>query len=270
MGSYELEERIETRGLCHIYRGVHRHHGDLARIKVANAVAVAVEDSILREAALLSRISHPGVARLLESGAYTKGRHYLATEPLEGETVDLRVRRGTLHLQEVLHIGQALCVAMAAVHRQRIAHRDLSPRTVVLAPQRSERGYRPVVMHFDVAEDLDQPRLEVVAGTPMYMAPEQMRGGPVDGRTDIYLLGHLLFVMLARRPLFEGIPFPARIAAATTGEPRVRTGRWIPKALASVLDRCLEYAPEKRYSSMAELEHALKSLETNQASPGLR
>lgn len=268
VGSYQLEEQLEARGRCGVYRGVNRSRGEQARIKLTQDASI--ETSLLREAELLARVSHPGITKVLESGAREQGRHYLATELLEGEPLERRVLRAALDVREVLHLGQALCGAMAEVHRQQLVHRDLSPRTVFLAPGQGGRRYRPVVLHFDLAEDLRRPSPESLAGTPMYMAPEQLRGGPVDCRTDIYLLGQLLFGMLMRRPLFEAVPFSARLAAATTRQPRVQTGAWLPAALASVVDQCLEFAPEDRYSSMAELEHALRRLEAKEAGPNLR
>src|SRR5262249_20716754 len=144
----------------------------------------------LAEAELLSRISHPGVIEILDSGAFDDGRPYLVMPLLEGETLSTRLGRGRLDADLALRLFAQLAGAVAALHDAGIVHRDIKPENVMYL----EDEERLVLLDFGIAREVDHPtstttRMNLVRGTPGCMAPERYFGVRASAASDVYELG---------------------------------------------------------------------------------
>ena len=177
-----------------------------------------------REALAVSRLSHPAICTLYDVGEH-EGSPFIVMEYLEGEILSGRLLRGSLELADVARVGLAIADALDYAHRLGVVHRDLKPSNIMLTPT----GVK--LLDFGLArlgspspEDTRTVRSEatsatesltdecLVLGTVHYMAPEQLEGGRVDGRTDIFALGAVLHELATGRPVFDG-PSKARIIA---------------------------------------------------------
>jgi serine/threonine protein kinase len=210
-GDYELLAPIAEGGFGQVYRARHAGTGRVAAVKVLHGELCNAPGAVarfLREAEVMVRIRHPAVVELLACGTVEDGRPYLAMELLEG--VDLArvlARESRLAPARVLGVLEPVAAALAAAHAQSVIHRDVKASNVFLADDGGGRE-RVLLLDFGIAKlalpdatDLTTSRQAV--GTPVTMAPEQIAGGTVDARTDVYGLGVLAFHLLTGRLPFE-------------------------------------------------------------------
>ena len=218
-----------------------------------------------REAELLGRLDHPGVARVYEAGTYADAggpRPFLAMELVEGRTLRDYLAGEQPPTEARLALFAAVCDAVQHAHQRGVVHRDLKPSNVLVGP-----GGRPKVVDFGIARatDIDVRRATLateagqLVGTLAYMSPEQAAGDPgaVDTRADVYALGALLHEMLAGRPPrdLEGLSVPAALRAIREEEPP-RLGRLRPALrgdLEAIAARALARDPAARYASASDL-----------------
>ena len=195
-----------------VYRASHRETGDRVAVKTVRGFAADTLSSLRREIHALRRIRLPGVVRVVDDG-FEDGAPWYAMELLRGETLHDVLRARTSEnaqfaangeLPRMLRIMRRLCVTLGLLHNEGIVHGDLKPENVVLLP-----GDRPVLVDFGLAghaasglgrEVVDD--LLGLAGTPSYMAPEQIYGQSTDARTDLYSVGCILFELLTGHPPF--------------------------------------------------------------------
>ena len=213
-GRYELLGMLGEGSFGRVYRGRDLRLGRLVAVKVIKpwwAEDDAWAERFQREARLLARVSDPGVVRIYDFGEAEEGPYYV-TELVEGESLADRLRRGPLAPEEARAIAEQLCAALAGAHREGVLHCDVKPANVLLG----EDG-RVRVGDFGVArlaEGTSQAPAATVAGTPLYMSPEQARGLPTTAATDVYSAGVVLYEMLAGRP-----PFSARLCRRARSAP---------------------------------------------------
>ncbi len=223
-------------------------------------VSVAA-DRFLREMRYAARLDHPHIARLLDSGE-SDYLLWFVMPYVEGESLRLVQRRERrLPIPRAVSIACDVLEALDYAHREGIAHRDIKPDNIVL----SETG--AVLVDLGIARAIATSgedrvtRSGFVVGTEQYMSPEQAAGSPdVDGRTDLYSLGVVLFETLAGRP-----PFSAASAAAVLdmqqhqAPPDLRAlRRDVPKPLAAIIARALAKSPAERWQTAAQLREALQ------------
>jgi serine/threonine-protein kinase len=193
---------------------------------------------------------------------------YLAGEPLS----DHEIRRGPLPVGEGIPLLLQMCRGLEHAHGLHIVHRDLKPENVMLVPDRAlPGGIRAVVMDFGLAKErraeaevVKLTQTGVVLGTPEFMSPEQIRGKPLDGRSDVYAVGILAFEMFTGRLPFAGKTPQEMMLARLKGEPlRLRAVRPdLPAKLEEVVARALASEPVERHGSMNELGAAFASVST--------
>jgi serine/threonine-protein kinase len=228
-----------------------------------------------QEIRLARKVTDSHVCRiheLLESG----GKVFLTMEYLEAETLSARIERdGPLPESEAKEIARQVLAAMTAAHEAGVIHRDLKSGNIMLA-KRADSGLRVVVTDFGLACEVqrEEHRLTVtgaVMGTPDYMAPEQFAGGEITPAADIYALGILLYELLTGvLPFQAATPLGAAVVRAKR-PPAVSTLReGIPRHWDAVISRCLEYEPDKRWSSAREVEEALFGPDAARRSAGAR
>jgi serine/threonine protein kinase len=207
------------------------------------AAGSLMRERFLREARAAAAVSHPHICQLFEIGEHN-GDPFLAMELLEGEALGARLERGALPPAEGISIGLGVLSALDALHRRGIVHRDLKPSNVFL----TEHGVklldfglaRPVTLDID-STSLTMPG--ILLGTPRYMAPEQARGGEVDGRSDIFAAGALLFEILSGRPAFNGNNVVDALHAVLNDQPPALVGSLIVVDVDRVIQRALSKSP---------------------------
>ncbi len=218
-------------------------------------------ERLWREARTAASVSHPNICQLYEIDS-DGDELFLAMELLDGEPLSARLARGPLPSGEAGQIALSILSALGALHQKGIVHRDLKPSNIFLAKHAVKLldfGLaRPFTSELGTThKDLTIPGM--VMGTPRYMAPEQIEGGLVDARSDLFVVGSVLYEMLAGRSAFNGNSVFAVARAITHEEPAVLGGSPDVVALDRVIHRALRKQPEDRYQSAAVFAQELRS-----------
>lgn len=263
---YEVGRRLGEGGTSFVYLAVDTATGQQVAIKVLSPRLAADPDllqRLRREAALVHGLEHPCLCRLDRLGESGDGLVYLVLEYLPGELLsDREAREGPAPLPLARSIVADLCAGLQHAHERGVIHRDLKPENVILVPDETRAaGVRAVALDFGLARpqhpSAAHMRLTatgVVLGTPEFMSPEQMRGRPVDARTDVYSMAILAFELLAGQLPFPGRTSQEAMMARLKGSPLpLHTFRPdLPAALGAVLARALAVDPADRHPGMAE------------------
>jgi len=266
LGRYRLVERIGEGGMGEVWKA---HDSNLDRavaIKMLRSGALdnaTTRDRFRREALVLSRLSHPGIATIFDFYAHD-GCDFLVMEYVPGGTLESRLETGPLPFDDVLRLGTAIAAAVDHAHRQGFLHRDLKPGNVALTAE----GH-PKILDFGIALLLSGGKVTgrmtmpgLIMGSLPYMAPEQLFGEPDDARTDVYALGALLFEMVTgQRPFVKDRREALMFAIINTAAPSVRSLRPdTPEALDQLLDECLRKDPALRPPSAAIVGDTLRAI----------
>ena len=234
--------------------------GRQVAIKILHPHLAADDTFVARfrgEAIAAARLHHPGIVAIYDTG-HEHGAEAIVMELVRGHTLRQEIdQRGFLEPVEIVRIGAEVADALAAAHRAGLVHRDIKPANILMCPDD-----RVMVTDFGIAKIRDDPDLTqagTMLGTVKYLAPEQVRGETVDGRTDVYSLGVVLFEALCARPPFVGdSPAATALARLNQPPPRPRTLRpTVPAGLDAVITRCLQLDPADRYPSAEDLRAAL-------------
>lgn len=250
-----------------MWRGA-RDDGSLVAIKILHLELIRSNDAMTRferELEAIERLNHRNVVRAFDHGALDDGRPYLVLEYIEGPSLrDVIQERGSLPPEEVLAIFEPLCDALAIAHSVGLVHRDVKASNVIIG--RDALGARPVLLDFGLVKLTDHtgPSLtssRSMLGTPAAMAPEQMRGQPVDARTDVYAMGLLAYHMLTGAVAFGGAPGVVQSYLQIHGpRPRPSAKVDIDPAIDEPIVRALQPDPDARYGSPGELFDALRAV----------
>jgi len=244
-----------------VYRARDTLVGDVVALKmleVGDGQRAELLERFRREVRLARRISHPHVARTHDLGEHA-GHLYLTMEYVEGEDLQsLLNREKPLAVARAARIALGVCEGLAAAHAAGVVHRDLKPANVLV-----ENGGRVVLTDFGIARAVAgeaASRTQGMVGTPMYMAPEQISGGEVTARSDLYAAGLLLFEMLTGKPPFTGeSPMAVAFARLRQPPPDPSGHPGVPEALAHLVRHCLSREPEERPSGALEVAAALRA-----------
>lgn len=256
---YRIDRWLGEGGMGEVFEATHvdiQRKVALKLLKFGTLEAEELERRFLAEARAIAKVDSPFVVDVLDFGELPDGRPFYAMELLEPRSaLDLRRRRGKLAPSRVLGLLRQCCKALAAVHETGVVHRDVKPENLLIQRENGRDALR--LVDFGIASTIgSMPR---VAGTLLYMAPEQLRGAPVDPRSDLYALACVGFELLAGRPAFAR-DTNIDIARAQLEEPPPSVLTSCPDlhpAIDAVLQRCLEKDPEARYPDAAALELAL-------------
>jgi len=272
MGPYRLLSEIGGGGMGTVYEAEDTQLDRRVAVKLLPpeySRNCRAKERFLREAKAAGKVVHPNLCTVHSVGE-SEDRLYIVLPLYEGETLRERILRGPLPLDDAREIAIQVARGLARVHEAGIVHRDIKPANVFLT-----RDGEAKILDFGIArlegDGASQTRTGASWGTPAYMSPEQARGERVDGRTDIWSLGVMLYEMLAGRRPFGGDSMEAMIAAILTQRPkpleRVRPD--VPAELARAVERALAKDPVERYASAAELLADLESDRMSAASPAL-
>ena len=267
IGHYAIARKLGQGGMGVVYEARDERLERTVAVKTMSSLAKDenARKRFWREARAAASVNHPNVCQLYEIGE-DGGELFLAMELLEGEALAERLRRGPLTVSETVPIGLGVLAALKALHARGIVHRDLKPSNVFLTPH----GVK--LLDFGLARPSDPDparslgsasdltRTGMILGTPRYMAPEQVTGGVLDGRTDLFAAGAILFEMLAGRPAFDGKTVVEIMHATLYEQPPALTGSPAVAAADRVIRRALSKRPQERPGSADAMAEELRAV----------
>jgi serine/threonine protein kinase len=282
---YEIVSAIGAGGMGEVYRARDTKLGRDVAFKVLPQVFAGDADRLSRfqrEAQTLASLNHPNIAQIygvVESGP----THGIVMELVDGETLQARLKRGPLVLEEALQIARQVVEALEAAHDRGIVHRDLKPGNIMLAADGKVK-----VLDFGLAKALDTPsgdvslsnsptiltggqgQPKVLIGTAAYMSPEQVRGQTTDERSDVWAFGCVLYEMLTGQPPFTGDTITDLIGGIVRVDPDwnalpTRT----PSTVRAILRHCLEKDRRRRFRAIGDIGIELQEQQSMPA-PAIR
>src|SRR6516225_8286557 len=267
LGPYEIGIPLGAGGMGEVYRAKDNRLDRSVAIKILPAQFSndpVRKQRFEREARTISSLSHPHICVLYDVG-HQDGTDYLVMECVEGETLAKRLEKGPLPLGQVLKYAAQIADALDKAHRRGVVHRDLKPGNIVLASMGAK------LLDFGLAKPVsplasgmtltaEAPRVAMteegtIVGTFQYMSPEQVEGKELDGRSDIFSFGAVLYEMLTGRRAFEGKSKLSVASAILEREPAPISALkpLTPPELDYAIRRSLAKEPEKRWQSAADL-----------------
>jgi serine/threonine protein kinase len=278
LGSFEVLSIVGRGGMGEVYRARDTKLKREVAIKILPEEFSRDPDRVARfqrEAEVLASLNHPNIASIYDLEEAEESR-FLVMEFVEGETLEERIRRGAIPVEEALNIARNICEALEAAHEKGITHRDLKPANIKLTPDGKTK-----VLDFGLAKATENaptgtalsnsPTLVtmaatnagVILGTAAYMAPEQAKGKAVDKRADIWAFGVVLYEILTGRMLFSGETASETMAAVMMKEPD-----WnalpanVPARVLGLLRRCLTKEPRNRLQAIGEARIAIEEVQS--------
>ncbi len=261
---FEIERRVASGGMGHIYRARDRQSGEIVAFKLLHGHASERPVRFQREVEALLQLRHPTIVRYVANGTTDQGVPWLAMEWLEGVTLGERLVRGPLGIDESIEVAAGIAEALAAVHGEGYIHRDLKPSNIFLVDGAVSKV---VLIDFGLARP-SRSRTELtvpgmVLGTIGYLAPEQARGEPtIDARADVFALGCVIFrCVTGKRPFVGEDDLSVLLKIIVEEPPRLREVRvGVPAALDDLVTRMLSKAPARRPADGAAVVAALSAL----------
>lgn len=261
IGPYRIERELGAGAMGTVFQALHTGLDRTVALKVLRPDMVQDPDAIrrfLREARSIARLEHPNVVAVYDAGE-VDGLYYIAMKLLEGETLlSLLARTGPLPTDRIVGIGAQIASALDYAHARDVVHLDVKPANVIVGA-----SDRTVLTDFGIAQALHPgaTRTGTIAGTPLYMSPEQIEGHQVDSRADLYSLGLVLYEMCVGHPPFQGQFITVMYAHLHTPVPDLReTVPDIPPELAKVIHRALAKNASERYQTAGDMVRALRGM----------
>jgi serine/threonine protein kinase len=272
LGPYEIQSPLGAGGMGEVYRAIDVRLGRDVAVKILPAHLSsdsAARQRFEREAKTISGLNHPNICTLYDVG-HQDGLDFIVMEYLAGETLETRLGRGALSLEQVLQYGSEIAHGLDKAHRNGITHRDLKPANIML----TKSGVK--LLDFGLAKSVTQPatllttataatsltQQGTILGTYPYMSPEQVEGKELDARSDLFSLGAVLYEMVTRRRAFAGNT-PLTIASAIVEKEPVPITTIVPStpaAVEHVIRRCLAKDPEERWQAASDVARELEWL----------
>src|ERR1700680_383851 len=269
LGPYEIFSAIGAGGMGEVYRAKNTRLDRTVAIKVLPphlADSSELRERFEREARTIASLNHPHICTLYDIG-HQDGTDYLVMEYLEGETLEQRLRKGPLPLEQALQYAIEIADALDKAHRKGVTHRDLKPGNIMLtksgtklldfglakltqevAPAANPLSQLPTATHAITAQG-------TILGTLQYMAPEQLEGREVDARTDIFAFGVVVYEMATGKRAFEGKSQASLIAAILEREPPPMSTLqpMTPPSLDHVVKKCLAKEQDRRWQAASDV-----------------
>jgi eukaryotic-like serine/threonine-protein kinase len=271
---YQVLEKLGEGGMGVVYKARDTHLDRFVAIKVLPADKVADADRkrrFVQEARAASALNHPNILHVYDIDT-SDGVDFMVMEFVPGKTLDQCIGRKGLSLSEALKYATQITEALAKAHAAGIVHRDLKPANIMVTGEGLVKvlDFGLAKLTEQIAEDdrtltmAEVPRTEdgTIVGTVYYMSPEQAQGKRVDGRSDIFSFGAVLYEMLTARRAFQGDTKLSTLAAIARDEPKPvsEIAEGMPRELERIIGRCLRKDPERRFQTAADLRVALQEV----------
>ncbi len=270
IGRYRLKKRIGKGGMGEVWSAWHaalRRDVAIKLLRPESSNDEAAVERFEREVAATSELSHPNTIRVFDYGVSEDGIWYYVMELLDGENLASLIERdGPMSEQRAAHIAQQAARALAEAHERGIVHRDIKPENIFITEAGGETDIVKV-LDFGIAKSIDGngdhtlTRTGALVGTPAYMSPEAARGMPIDGRSDIYSLGAVIYFMLTGKPPFDQENLADLLLAQIHDIPPAMEdlrGSTVEPTLERIVMRCMEKEPGYRYADAAQLADDLQ------------
>jgi serine/threonine-protein kinase len=281
-GRFTILSRIGVGGMGTVYRAEQASMGRMVAVKILKATLNRETDTVTRfhrEAKATSLLQHPNTVTVFDFGQTKDGMLYLVMELLEGELLTkVLEKKGALPLDHAVRIARQILGSLGEAHEQGIIHRDLKPDNVYVT-RLTDGSEHIKVLDFGIAKvfqsemriDALETQAGIVFGTPRYMSPEQAQSKPLDGRSDLYTVGVLLYQMVTGQPPFPDEDAVVVMARHIKTRPllpsELRADLSIPQAVDDVLARSLEKDPARRPQTAQEFAAALEGCTAQIALP---
>ncbi|SFR96519.1 serine/threonine-protein kinase [Sphingomonas jatrophae] len=266
IGRYELRERIGEGAMAEVWRAHDPSIDRVLAIKLLKPELRAQPESaarFLREAKAAGALSHPAIVTIYDVGE-ADGFPYIAMELLEGRPLDAVLKEeGSLSIEQALAIGAQLASALSYAHLSGVVHRDIKPSNIMLGRDRESIK----ILDFGIARVADgreadeqlKTQYGQILGTPRYMSPEQAIGRPLDGRSDLFSVGAVLYEIVTGRHAFDGASAAVLALQITQADPAAigSIAPACPGGLRFIIEKLLAKRPEKRFADGTELSRAL-------------
>ena len=279
VGQYRLVEWIGAGGMGDVFRAEHLALGRPAAVKLLRRdFSADLRSTLIAEAEACAKLQHPAIATFYEAGE-ADGETFLAMEYVEGVTLRQQLTHGALAVEDAMAIVRCVLEALAHAHAASLLHRDIKPDNIIIVERRFAklldfgiavplhiRSKEPEASADAVTSGLDARPL---VGTVGYLAPEQVAGGPLDVRTDLFQVGIVLFEMLTGRRAFRADSPLGTLTAAMTGTPDFALLDEIdmPAAVAAIIRRALAREARHRYESAAAFLRDLRAVDEGRPLP---
>jgi len=267
IGRYEIRGLLGRGGFGAVYRGYDRQLDRKVAVKVPLLnPPKSLADLLPQEASKIAQLKHPSIVTVHDVGMH-EGAYFIVSEYLDGQNLNDWMQSRTISWPEAAAITATLADALAAAHARSVIHRDVKPANVIMTKYADE--FVPVLVDFGLALSEAFPAgfattVGAITGTPNYMAPEQARGegNRIDGRTDIYALGVILYRLISGRLPFAGSDIRVLLEQVIAVEPRPprQFVRGLPRELERICLKAMAKNLADRYTTASDLAHELRAL----------
>ncbi|MBR9979831.1 MAG: serine/threonine protein kinase [Desulfatitalea sp.] len=263
-GRYRIVKELGKGTMGVVYQAHDPQIDRLVALKVMRPDRVTSEAFVarfLKEARAIGRLSHPHIVTIYDAGE-DHDTIYIAMEFLEGEPFNDVLRTGRPDVAQCVEWARQIAATLDYAHRQGIVHRDIKPSNIIMTPDQQVKLTDFGIARIEEAAAGQQTQAGEILGTPLYMSPEQVMGQAVDGRSDLFSLGVILYEMVVGRRPFAGDSIAAifRTITQDTPESPDQVDPFIPKALSDLIMKSLAKAPEQRFQTGAQMAAALAAV----------
>jgi len=272
IGRYEILEELGRGAMGAVYKARDPNIGRTVAIKVILAAGLSADEltqykqRFYREAQTAGQVNHPGIVTIHDIAEDESGQPFLVMEFVDGVTLHRMLRPAhsghlpeRLPLDQALDLGAQVAEALDFAHKRNVIHRDVKPGNILVTPEGKAK-----IADFGIARfsDTEATRTATVVGTPAYMAPEQLRGGEVDARSDIFSLGAMLYWIVTGQKPFPGEDLTSVSFKVVYTDPTnpSEIDPKLPRELDTVISRCLAKNPHDRYANAKDLANDLQAI----------
>ena len=265
---YSIEREIGRGGMATVYVARDLRHGNRVALKILTSdfASMVSGERFTREIRITAGLQHPHILPVFDSGQYN-GHPYYVMPFVDGPTLSERIKKnGALPIDEALEIAGEVADALAHAHAEGIVHRDIKPSNILLAHGHAVVADFGVARAIETVTELDLTRTGIAVGTAAYMSPEQAAGEIVDGRSDVYSLGCVLYEMIAGHPPYTASNPRALMAKHWMDEvPSLRAVRSsVRSSIEALVRKAMAKRPAERFATAAEMEAAIRNVSTEE------
>jgi serine/threonine-protein kinase len=270
-GRYQVVSEIGRGSMGVVYQAHDPQIDRLVALKVLREDRVSSTDYVrrfLKEATAVGRLSHRGIVTVYDVGE-DHGTVYIAMELLEGVPLNELLKQRRFTLEEIVEIGIAVADALHYAHQKGIVHRDIKPANIICSENRDIKVTDFGIAHIEDPDGQQMTQAGEILGTPVYMSPEQVLGQPVDGRSDIYSLGVILYELTTGQRPFAGANLGALFKAITSDSvtPPISLNPSVPAWISAVIMKAINRDPTERYASGEQLAGELRAGQRQSSAP---